>query len=441
MQGLIVGFLSLAGLRRGRLHRLAPRAHAAGGGLGVAVRAGVRAGRRAAAGRHPGLRPRAARLPLRHRLGRRASGWSTASAAPCWWPASGSALAWVAGAVALQTPGAPGLREPIQRSSVLTRLNEILPPSGSLLQALARFDPFPTITGPEPGRVGPRRGASRAIPRCGRRAAASSACWAPRAGSACRARAGWPATAWWSRTRTWSPARTTRPVQLGGEGERFDAQAIHFDVRNDLAVLRVPGVAGVRPLPMNEAARPGTGAAVLGFPENGPYDVEPARVGRTRTVVSQDAYGRGPVQRRITALRGLVRSGNSGGPAVDGQGRVVDHDLRRRARVRQRQRLRGAGLDRAPGAGAQPRARVHRPLLALSRRRSRYEWRRCELRSLLAAGRRAGGDSWRPPAPASAQKSPNPCLDAAQRAQLRCPDLIMRRPFGLRSTRSCAPAG
>ena len=35
-------------------------------------------------------------------------------------------------------------------------------------------------------------------------------------------------------------------------------------------------------------------------------------------------------------------------------------------------------------------------------------------------------------APASAQQPPNPCLDAAQRAQLRCPDLIMRRPFGLR---------
>ena len=38
---------------------------------------------------------------------------------------------------------------------------------------------------------------------------------------------------------------------------------------------------------------------------------------------TQDAYGRGPVRRRITALRGLVRSGNSGGPMVDGRGRVV----------------------------------------------------------------------------------------------------------------------
>ncbi len=33
---------------------------------------------------------------------------------------------------------------------------------------------------------------------------------------------------------------------------------------------------------------------------------------------------------------------------------------------------------------------------------------------------------------ADAEKPANPCLDAAQRAALRCPDLRMRRPFGLR---------
>jgi S1-C subfamily serine protease len=40
-------------------------------------------------------------------------------------------------------------------------------------------------------------------------------------------------------------------------------------------------------------------------------------------VISQDAYGAGPIERRMTALRGLVRSGNSGGPAVDGDGGVA----------------------------------------------------------------------------------------------------------------------
>ena len=47
------------------------------------------------------------------------------------------------------------------------------------------------------------------------------------------------------------------------------------------------------------------------------------RVGDTGPVLTEDAYGRGPFQREITSLRGLVRSGNSGGPMVDGSGRVV----------------------------------------------------------------------------------------------------------------------
>jgi S1-C subfamily serine protease len=78
-----------------------------------------------------------------------------------------------------------------------------------------------------------------------------------------------------------------------------------------------------RTLTMAPTAPPGTAGAVLGFPENGPYDVEPARIGDTRTVISQDAYGRGPVTRRIVTLRARVRHGNSGGPVVDGDGRVV----------------------------------------------------------------------------------------------------------------------
>ena len=40
-------------------------------------------------------------------------------------------------------------------------------------------------------------------------------------------------------------------------------------------------------------------------------------------MVTQDAYGLGPVRRRIVPLRGTVRSGNSGGPMVDANGRVV----------------------------------------------------------------------------------------------------------------------
>jgi S1-C subfamily serine protease len=62
--------------------------------------------------------------------------------------------------------------------------------------------------------------------------------------------------------------------------------------------------------------------AILGYPENGPFTATPGRIGQTGDVLADDAYGRGPVRRLVTTLRGRVRHGNSGGPAVDAQGRV-----------------------------------------------------------------------------------------------------------------------
>jgi S1-C subfamily serine protease len=85
----------------------------------------------------------------------------------------------------------------------------------------------------------------------------------------------------------------------------------------------VPALAGAPALHLDVGAKAGTSAAILGFPENGPYDVEPGRLGPTSTVTTDDAYGNGPVRRLITSLRGRVRSGNSGGPMVGGNGRVV----------------------------------------------------------------------------------------------------------------------
>ena len=67
----------------------------------------------------------------------------------------------------------------------------------------------------------------------------------------------------------------------------------------------------------------GTPGAILGYPENGPFDVQPGRIGRTQNVITQNAYGQGPVSRLLTPLRGLVRPGNSGGPLVNADGQVL----------------------------------------------------------------------------------------------------------------------
>src|SRR5206468_3602098 len=103
-------------------------------------------------------------------------------------------------------------------------------------------------------------------------------------------------------------------------GGTLDAEAVHYDPHNDLAILHVDGLTQPS-LRLAPQVVKGTAAAVLGYPENGPFTVSAARVGSTGQVVSEDSYGRGPVQRRMTPFRGQVQSGNSGGPAVDAGGR------------------------------------------------------------------------------------------------------------------------
>ncbi len=230
-------------------------------------------------------------------------------------------VAWIGGAVALQSSKDPEVRRAIQRSAVLRRLNAALPPSGSILNALSRIDPFPSFSGPAVD-VSPPNSAIARDPQV--KAAGpgvvrilGSACGLGIEGS------GWVARPGVVVTNAHVVAGTDDTVvQKGGEDPKRDAQTIYFDPTNDVAVLRVDGL-DAPALRLVANPKPGTAGAVLGFPQNGPYDVEPARLGTTETVTSTDAYGRGPVRRTITSLRARVREGNSGGPVVDGGGRVM----------------------------------------------------------------------------------------------------------------------
>lgn len=231
--------------------------------------------------------------------------------------ATGLALVWVAGAVALHVPGQVKLREEVQRSRILREINERVPP-GRLLDAIARVDPFARIAGPQ-ARVAPPDPALLANPGVQRARASvlrvtGSACGLGISGSAWIARPNVVVT----NAHVVAGMKDAR-VGRGNGGTRA-ARVVHFDARNDVAVLRVPGLGG-RPLQLAEPGE-GTAVAILGYPENGPFTATPGRIGQTGNVLTDDAYGRGPVSRRITTLRGLVRSGNSGGPAVDSAGRV-----------------------------------------------------------------------------------------------------------------------
>jgi Trypsin-like peptidase domain/Colicin V production protein len=320
-QGLIVGALSLAGFAAGAFigSRLGPLLLAEGAEspyapLFALVGALMLGGILASGLELVGFR-------LRHGLGDRfgvLDGIGGGALVAC----LGLGLVWLGGAVALQTPGAREVRDSIQRSAILSYLNEHLPPSGPILRAFARFDPFPQIEGPQADVAEPNsriardpqvRAAGRSVVKI-----LGTACGLGVQGSGWVARDGVVVT-----NAHVVAGQDDTTIQVGGNGPHLDAHAIWFDSRNDLALLVAPGLGDTPPLRLRRDAARGTSAAILGFPENGPYDVAPARLGTTSAVVSQDAYGHGPVRRSITALRGRVRQGNSGGPVVDGRGRVV----------------------------------------------------------------------------------------------------------------------
>jgi uncharacterized membrane protein required for colicin V production len=233
--------------------------------------------------------------------------------------ALGLGIAWLFGAVALNAPGAKNLRQEVQRSAILRALNDALPPSGFILNALNRIDPRVTISGPSPSVPAP----NSALANDPDVTAAGDSVFRI-LGTACGLGvegSGWMAAPGLVVTNAHVVAGAEDTTVNTDEGARFDATPVHFDPRNDLAVLRVGlDSPALRQVPEPES---GTAGAVLGFPGNGPFTVSPARIGPTDTVITEDAYGRGPVSRELTAVRGEIRSGNSGGPVVDGGGGVL----------------------------------------------------------------------------------------------------------------------
>lgn len=105
--------------------------------------------------------------------------------------------------------------------------------------------------------------------------------------------------------------------------ERLPAKVVLFDKNSDVAVLDVPQLSAPRLRFNPTQAHSGDPALVLGYPENGPYTPRSARVRSEGTVGGTDIYGHGSVHRSIYSIRAIVRSGNSGGPLLGYNGRVL----------------------------------------------------------------------------------------------------------------------
>ncbi|WP_371406591.1 MarP family serine protease [Kribbella sp. NBC_00662] len=104
-------------------------------------------------------------------------------------------------------------------------------------------------------------------------------------------------------------------------GKKYDARVVVFDPETDIAVLYVPNLKE-QPLSFDFAGKADDPAVVLGYPENGPFDSEPARIRSEERLRGPDIYGDKTVTRDAFSIWASVRPGNSGGPLLSAKGTV-----------------------------------------------------------------------------------------------------------------------
>jgi len=187
---------------------------------------------------------------------------------------------WISAAIIVGVPQLRTARAAIVQSKIIQQLNETLPPTGNFLNLLARYDPLPSVNGP---RIVVQAPDVRTLADPEVRAAANSVVRV--VGTACGfavTGSGWVAKQHIVITNAHVIAgEDDTAVQVKGGRNDLRAQVLWFDPVQDLAVLYVPEL-GRAPLTIAKAAIPSAPAAVLGYPENGPFDSRPARINDSR---------------------------------------------------------------------------------------------------------------------------------------------------------------
>jgi S1-C subfamily serine protease len=107
------------------------------------------------------------------------------------------------------------------------------------------------------------------------------------------------------------------------DGQTYEASVVSYDPHADISILDVPDLPSA-PLSFAETpAATGTDGLVMGYPGGGEFVATPARVREIIELNGPDIYRTTTVTREVYTIRGTVRQGNSGGPMIDRNGRVL----------------------------------------------------------------------------------------------------------------------
>ena len=237
-------------------------------------------------------------------------------------------VAWALG-VAISGSRIGGITPMVRGSTVLAEVDEVLPASaGNVLQAfndVVGTSFFPRYLEPfAPERIvevgpGPKRllndpdvhAAEAAVLKirgtneCGRGVEGSGFVYAPHR----------------LMTNAHVVAGIDDPEVVVGE-DSVDAETVYYNPDIDVAVLAFDS-GDIAPLAFDNTVKAEDGVAILGYPQDGPYHVEPGRVRAEQRLRSPNIYGTGAVIREVYSLRGRILPGNSGGPIVTARGDVA----------------------------------------------------------------------------------------------------------------------
>lgn len=108
---------------------------------------------------------------------------------------------------------------------------------------------------------------------------------------------------------------------ITSNGAAFSARVVLFDSQKDVAILYVPRFS--LPALTESGADAGTQGAAIGYPGGGNELAVPAVINSQVRAEGRDIYGQNLVVRSIWITQANVQPGNSGGPLVDLDGRVL----------------------------------------------------------------------------------------------------------------------
>jgi S1-C subfamily serine protease len=237
-------------------------------------------------------------------------------------------VAWMLG-VAISGSRIPGISPQVRDSRILVGVNKVMPMGAQ--QALRSFDSvvgssfFPRYLEPfAPERIVKVAPAERRVLRDPDIRAAAKSVFKIRSNNRCGS--GVEGTGFLYApeklmTNAHVVAGVTEPmVQVGNDSVK--GTVVYYNPDIDVAVIDVPSLDGPA-IRFDLSGKEGQQGAVLGFPQDGPFDAQPVRIRSDQRLRSPDIYGNGTVTRHVFSMRGLVRPGNSGGPVVSSDGRVL----------------------------------------------------------------------------------------------------------------------